>query len=339
MKFVRNIQELANYLGLSVTTVSRVLNGKSEQYRISKKTSEKVIRAAQELNYMPNNLARGLKLAKTNTLGVVIPDIGNPFFADIAKIIEQEALKNNYFIILCDSEENQKTEVELIQLLLSRKVDGLIIAPVGIESEHIARLYHSKFPVVIIDRYFPDLPIPYITSDNYQGAYEAVQYLIQTNHKRIACIQGLPSSQPGRERVQGYIEALKNNRMSVEQELIVGDSFSEENGYVSAQLLFSLKNPPDAIFACSNLIALGVLRAAREKGYKIPDMFSLIAFDEQPFSAYLVPSMTTVEQQKKEMGRLAVKFLIQFIQNQGFDSKVAIKLKTRLHIRESVNRL
>lgn len=299
-----------------------------------------VIEAARELNYIPNNLARGLKLSKTNTIGLIIPDISNPFFADIAKTIEQEARNNNYFIIFCDSEENQKTEVELIQLLLSRKVDGLIIAPVGIESDHIAKLYHSKFPVITIDRYFPDLPIPYITSNNYQGAYEAVQYLIQTNHKRIACIQGLASSQPGKERVQGYIEALKNNRLTVEQELIVGDSFSEENGYVSAQLLFSLKEPPDAIFACSNLIALGVLKAAREMGYKIPNTFSLIAFDEQPFSAYLVPSMTTVEQQKREMSRLAVKFLIQFIQNQRIDPKVAIKLKTRLNIRESViNRL
>lgn len=334
-----NIRELARVLGLSITTVSRVLNGKAEEFRISKETCERVLQAAREMNYTPNSLARGLKLDKTETIGLIIPDIANPFFADIAKTIEQEARAKGYFIILCDSGENQEAEVELVRILKNRKVDGMIIAPVGLRSRHIEELYQSGFPVVIIDRYFPDLSVPYITTDNFQGAFDAVDYLIRHGHKRIACIQGLRGSQPNRDRVSGYLEALKRNHIPADQELIVGDSFSEENGYIQTRLLFSFEKPPDAVFALSNLISLGVIKAAREMGLQIPRDFSLVSFDEQPFSAYLVPPMTTIEQQKSEIGRLAVNVLLRYIQNPRPAKPVAIRLKARLIERDSVKQI
>ncbi len=331
-----NIKELSKYLNLSVTTISRVLNGKAKEYRISEKTCEKVLKAAKELNYIPNTLARGLKLSKTDTIGLLVPNISNPFFADLSKSIEKEASQKGYLILLCDSDENQQNEIKLLETLKKRKVDGIIIAPVGLESSHIQKLHRENFPLVVIDRYFPDINVPYVTSDNFQGAYNAVEYLIKHGHKKIACIQGLPNSQPNKDRVRGYLEALKTYNLPIENSLILGDSYSEENGYIQTRLLFSFNSPPDAIFALSNLIALGVIKAAKEMNLNIPDDFSLISFDEQPYSAFLTPSLTTIEQQRNEIGKLAVNILLKFIQDSNIANNVNVKIATRLIERNSV---
>jgi LacI family transcriptional regulator len=330
---------LAESLKLSISTVSRVLNGKAEEFRISEDTQKRVLKAAQDYRYTPNSLARGLKLDKTDTIGLIIPDIANPFFADIAKRIEQEARSKGYFIILCDSGENQEEEVKLLHLLESRKVDGILIAPVGLRFDHLVELYESGYPVVIIDRYFPAVRLPYITTDNFQGGFDAARHLISNGHKRIACIQGIPGSQPNRDRINGYLEALKKNRIPVEEDLIVGDSFSEENGYVQTRLLFSLKKTPTAIFALSNLISLGIIKAAMEMELKIPEDFSLVSFDEQPYSAYLGTPMTTIEQQKSEIGRLAVNVLLRYIQGGENGNPISIMLKSILNERKSVKKI
>ncbi len=238
-KSVANIRELADFIGLSITTVSRVLNGKAETYRISSKTKERVLKAAKEHNYIPNKIARGLKTDKTETLGLIIPDIANPFFADIAKSIEMEARSKNFSILLFDSNEDINVERELFNLLQGHKVEGIIIAPVGTEFEHLVEVYETGLPMVIIDRYFPDVDLPYITSDNYQGAFDAVNHLISMGHKNIACIQGIKDSQPNKERVLGYIQALKKHHIPLDKSFIIGENFSTENGYKQTRILFS----------------------------------------------------------------------------------------------------
>ncbi len=339
-KNVNNIKDLADFLGLSITTVSRVLNGKAESYRISAKTQERVLLAAKEHNYIPNKIARGLKTDKTETLGLVIPDIANPFFADIAKSIELEARLKGFSIILCDSREELSTEKELINLLLGHKVEGIIIAPVGTNFDHLIRVHESGLPLVIVDRYSPELNLPYITSDNYQGAFDAVNYLISMGHRQIACIQGIRDSQPSKERVRGYIEAMKKNNLRVDPSLIMGEDFSTENGYKQTRILFSVDNPPSAIFALSNLISLGVIQAASEMDLRIPDDVSLISYDEQPYSAYLGTPLTTIEQKKSELGQLAVSVITKFIENEDYRKKpLNMKLKTNLIIRKSVKNL
>jgi LacI family transcriptional regulator len=338
-KSVKNIRELAAILNLSVTTVSRVLNGKADVYRISPVTSKRVMDVAREMNYFPNKIARGLKLERTDTLGLIIPDVANPFFASIAKTIELEARKNGYSLILCDSLDDIDTETELLQLLAGRKVDGIIIAPVGLGKSHIVNIQQAGIPLVVVDRYFPGSNIPYITSDNYKGAFKAVEHIILNGHKRIACIQGIRGISANTERVKGYEDAHLKYNIPFDHGLIVGDDFGEENGYIQTRILLNRKNKPTAIFALSNLISLGIIRALSETGLSIPDDISLVSFDEQPYSAFLASPMTTIEQRREEIGRMSVSVLLEIINNNGAQHDVNIMLEPRLIIRNSVKKL
>lgn len=335
-----DIRELAKILNLSITTVSRVINGKSESYRISSETAERVERAAKEHHYSPSKIARGLKTEKTDTLGLIIPDISNPFFADIAHTIEKEVRSNGFSLILCDSDGNLPLEEELIRLLQSHKVEGIIIAPVGTSFDHIVQVFTAGMPLVVVDRFCPEMNLPFVTSDNYHGAYEAVNYLFIMGHKRIACIQGILESQPNKERIAGFRDACKTNGITIDEDLIVGNDFGIENGYRQARILFSMENPPTAIFALSNLISLGTIKAIREIGLKIPEDVSLISFDEQPYSAFLETPMTTVNQKKTEIAQLAVDILLKQIESKDYkENIVKMKLKTDLIIRESVRKI
>lgn len=337
---VIDIKQLADILKVSTTTVSRVLNGKGEKYRISNETSKRIFEAAKKFNYSPNKIAKGLKTAKTDTIGLIIPDISNPFFSDIARSIETELRVRKYSMILCDSRDDEYVEKELITLLQSHKVEGIIIAPVGVYSDHLVDIYETGFPIVIIDRSFPNIKLPCITSDNFQGGFEAVNYLISLGHKKIACIQGIPQSQPSIERISGYRKAFEANGLKIDETLIIGDDYSIENGYRQTRILFSTNNPPTAIFALSNLISLGVIKAAKEIGLLIPDDLSIVSFDEQPYSEYLWTPMTTISQKKNEMGRLAIDILFKYIEKREFWEKgINIRLKTDIIYRNSVKRL
>jgi len=336
---IKNIKDLAALLNISATTVSRVLNGKAGTYRISRATGQKVLDAAEKFNYHPNRIARGLRLEKTETLGLIVPDIANPFFASIAKTIEFEARRNGYSLILCDSLDNEGTEKELLQLLAGRKVDGIILAPVGKNSGHITAFTEKGIPLIIIDRYLPGTGLPFITTDNYTGAFEAVEHMILQGHKRIACIQGVRGISVNTDRVNGYKDALKKQGISVDHSLIPGNDFGEENGYINTRKLLNKQDPPTAILALSNLISLGVMRALSENNLKIPDDISLVAFDDQPYSGFLSSPMTMVDQHKEEIGKLAVNYLVTSIYNQGKQEHIEVMLKPRLIIRKSVNNI
>jgi LacI family transcriptional regulator len=339
MKNAKNITELASWLNLSVATVSRVLNGKGESYRISEATIRRVFEAAKQFNYSPNRIARGLKLEKTDTLGLIIPDVANNFFASIAKTIELEARKNGYSIILCDSLDDETAEFELLNLLAGRKVDGVIIAPVGQNAQHVKNMQDTGMPVIVIDRYFPGIPIPYITTDNYAGSFDAVEHMISQGHKKIACIQGVKNTSPNTDRVRGYMDALKKHGIRPDPSLITGNDYGEQNGYVSTLRLMEPKDRPTAILTLSNLITLGALRALKEKGHRIPNDISIISFDEQPYSAFLECPMTTIEQQRDEIGTLAVKNVLELMKNKGTKDDTQILIKPRLIIRESVKNM
>ncbi|HCY75447.1 MAG TPA: transcriptional regulator [Ignavibacteriales bacterium] len=332
------LKSIALKLGVSVTTVSRALNGKSNRYRISKETELKILKAAKELAYSPNQLARGLRLKRTNTIGYIIPDISNPFFASIAKSVEKSARKFGYSIILCDSEESTDIEKESLQLMLNRKVDGLIISPVGLEVSHLVAVSQKNIPIVLLDRYFPNLNLPFVTSDNYQGALEAVNLLIENGHTRIACIQGLKNTSPNNDRVRGYKDAHLNKQLTIDESLIVGDSFGEDNGYIETKLLLR-KNPlPTAIFSVSNLISLGAIRAISEEGLKIPEDISMISFDDQPYSRFLSTPMTTVSQQSTQIGQIATKLLLDQIESKRSHDPQGIFLPTKIILRDSIKR-
>lgn len=330
------LKAIAKQLGVSVTTVSRSLNGKAREYGISVKTEDAVRKAAKRLNFSPDPLARGLRLNRTLSIGLIIPDISNPYFAVIAKNVEMAARAGGYSVILCDSEENTDLEAESLALLRDRKVDGLVIAPVGQSAEHFDAIRDGNPPAVVIDRRFPHLRLPYVTSDNYRGAMDATNYFLERGHRTIACVQGLAKTSPNRERVRGYQTALTEHGIPVDDSLVVGSSFSEENGYICAKLLIKNTKGVTAMLALSNLIALGILRALSEEALRVPDDMSIICFDDQPYCAHLNPPMTAVEQDKEQIGRIAVRLLLDHIHALHSPSHGGIVLPTRLIERASV---
>jgi LacI family transcriptional regulator len=193
--------------------------------------------------------------------------------------------------------------------------------------------------MVLVDRYFPELRIPYVTSDSYHGAIDAVTHLIDHGHRRIACIQGLHDTSSNIDRVRGYVDAHKNRGLEVDESLIVGDNFGEENGYIEAKILMKRAERPTAVFCVGNLISLGVLKASAEDGLSIPQDLSLISFDDHPYFSFLSPPITTVAQQNKELGRIAAKLLIEQIESPSTHESGGIFVPTKLLIRNSVRRL
>ncbi|MFZ1313452.1 MAG: LacI family DNA-binding transcriptional regulator, partial [Chitinophagaceae bacterium] len=290
------IQSMAKTLGVSVTTISRVLNGLGEQFRISKKTIELVTTTADKLNYRPNNIAKGLRLKKSSTIGLILPDITNTWFAQLALGIEKEARKHHYNIFLCNSNDDIKVEKKSIALLQSWMVDGIIIAPIGLESEHLQKASKSGTPLVLIDRFFEGVNLPYISSNDFEGSLEATQYLINYGHKKIACFQGIVGTSPNNQRVNGYKQALKNNKILFDPSLVMGEDFGFNNGYTCAKKLIKhlAKSKITAIISMGNQITLGILKALKEEGVQIPNDLSIISFDEQEYSDLLYTPLTTV---------------------------------------------
>jgi LacI family transcriptional regulator len=333
------MERMATQLGLSVTTVSRALDGQARRYRISRETEQKVRNLARSLGFAPNQLARGLRLKKTSTIGLVIPDVSNPFFAGIVRQIALGAREYRYSVIVCDSQESEDLEIESLELLCARGVEGIVLCPVGRSAEHLARFENGPLPIVLADRYFPGLRLPYVASDNFTGAKEATTHLIENGHRRIVCLQGLHGTSPNEDRLRGYKEALSARQIPVDEALIVGDNFGEQNGYITTKLLLTAINDFTAIFALSNLISLGVIRALAEEGLRIPDDISLVSFDDQPYSAHLAAPMTAVAQRYVEMGQIAVKLLFDRIQSPDRVGQGGILLPTNLVVRGSVRKL
>ena len=311
------LEDIARKAGLSVSTVSRVLNNVAGKYRISSATEKLVLKAAGDLKYRPNQLARGLRLKKTQSIGLVIPDISNPFFAHVTRSIQTNAHRFGYSLVVCDTDENVDLEIEHIDLLVAKGVDGLILLPVGQQSDHLVRFEAEGIPFVLVDRCFDNVQANSVVVDNYRGAYDIVEYAIKQGHKRIGIIQGLPNTYTTKERLKGYKDALKKSRISLDPSLIVGDSFRQETGYVETKSLLELPDKPTVIFATGDLIALGVLEAVEELKLTIPDDISVIAFDEIDVNPFLKCPLTTVVQPKEDLGEAAVNLLLEVIKAKG----------------------
>jgi len=328
-----NINDIALKTGLSITTVSRVLNGKAEQYRIGKKSQQKIKEAARELNYIPNQYAANLRTGKSNTIALIVPSLNNPFFAGIASIINAEVRKFGYITIVGDSDENPEIEKNELLQLMSRNIEGLIIVPCGNEWEHIKHLHDQGLPVICVDRYFENVDLPYVSTDNYEGAYSATKYLLDHGHVSIACIQGVQSAIPNKLRVQGFEDAMKE--AGITDYSIVGDDYSVQNGYLETKLLFQHKTKPTAIFSLSNTIAMGCLKALKEEKIKIPADVSLITFDDHPYLDFLATPLTCIAQPVSDISKIAIKFLFSRINNNEKNINQVL-LKPKMKIKESV---
>ena len=331
-----NLKTIANHLNLSPGTVSRVLNGKAKEFRISQETVKLVLAYVEKIGYSPNLIAKGLRASKTFTIGLIIPDISNPFFAIMARNIENAASKENYSILLVDSQDDEQREKQQLRNMISRKVDGIIAAPVGASYQHFLEIKNQGIPLVFVDRYFNDIDIPYVSSDNYSGAFEATKYLMNNGHQNIVLIKGDEATEPAKERKRGYMDALIQEGISIDEIGVTGSNeFSIENGYQSTKDMLAGDIKPTAIFALSNLIGLGVLKAVKEAGIKIPDNLSLLTFDDQPYVPFLDPPVTTVKQDSEKIGILAMEYIISRIDKEKTPLKSKL-IPTTLMVRKSV---
>ncbi len=317
---VTTIKELAKLLDLSPTTVSRVLSGNARKYRISDVTEKLVKETAKQHQYQPNQIARNLRLKETNTIKLVIPDISNPFFANLARIIGIELRKLGKLILLTDTHDSSDLECETFKFLFGRKVDGILVAPVGLRCEHLRRFSHV--PMVMIDRYFSELSVPYVSTDNYAGA-----------HNQITCIQGLVNTVSNKERVRGFRKAIKDYGISSEDIEICGKDFSIENGYNATKKLLKQASSLTAIFTLGNQIAIGAMRAIKENGLKIPEDISIISFDDQAYFDLTCPPLTSIRQPIDLIGRETVRILLDVMEGKKPES---ILLPPKLIERSSV---
>lgn len=331
------LSTISERTGFSITTISRVLSGKYKTYRISDKTNELILKEARKCNYSPNIIARNLRTNKTDTIGVLMPSVSNPYFAEMAGVIIAEANNRKYTSIVIDSMEDEENQKKNLATLIARKVDGIIAAPCGSDPALFEEVEKMQIPLVLIDRFFTNTHISYVTTNNYLGGVEGTNMLIMNGHKNIACIQGAKSSMPNKKRVAGYMDALKRAGLQ-DKAIVVGDEFSIQNGYMETKLLLGRRPRPTAIFSLSNTIGLGVLKAIREAGLKIPDDISIVSFDNNIYMDYLTPPISRVGQPVEEMAKLAVRLLMESIESKK-NTCTQLELSPELISRDSVKNI
>lgn len=305
------IKTISEVTKLSLTTVSRVLNGSAKKYRISDDTQKVVLEAAKKLNYAPNQAAVSLRLSRSFSIGLVVPTLSNPFFADIASIVSHSLRTKEYSVVLMDCDENEATEVEAVKLLAAQNVEGVIVIPSGIDSSHINILLKRNIPVVCIDRYYEDIPVSYVATNHYTGAFSMTEYLIRAGHTKIVCIQGSHSVVANNLRVKGYKDAMAANKKSWVK--VVGNSFTQDNGYIETRLLIQKKERPTAIFTLSDTIMLGALKALAEEKLAIPYDISLVTFDNSSYLDFLACPITSIAQPVNDIANISIKLLLDTI--------------------------
>lgn len=308
------IKDIARHAGVSIATVSRVING---NYPVSSEVKEKVFKAIKELDYRPNAIARSLKMVSTHTIGLLVPDIANPFFMNIAKALESVIGKYKYNIIVCSTEEDEQRESEYISLLEEKRVDAILLSSSSKTNIIRDKLMMLDIPIVLIDRKISGLEVTTITDDNTLGAYMLIRHLIDIGHKDIAIIDGPNSVSTGSDRLNGYLQAHEACGLKVITELIYSGSYTTEYGYEIATNLFNRGMTATAIFAANNLIAKGVLYAASDTKKSIPEDFSLVCFGDYEFTRLYNPSITCIIQKPEEIGKMAGEIILNKIRDKN----------------------
>ena len=330
-------KDIAEKAKVSISTVSRVLTGQTQAYRINRKTAQKVWQAAKELGYSLDTDQISLDVLGRKTVGLVIPDMSHVFLSILARTIVSTAFQHGYSVVVCDTLEDTNQEKDALHMLLNRfEIDGLLVLPVGKEFEHLEDLYFRNIPLVLVDRVSENLPCALVYVDNYQGAFQAVEHMIERGHTEIACIQRLPHSWINDERIRGYHDALRKYNIPVKESWIIGDQFGQRNGYLETKRLLNSGHCPTAIFALSNIVCLGALRALYEEGLHVPDDISIISFDKIPYLDYFSEKITFIEQPIDEMGLVAFRILKEQIEHQKNTAPVKLKLPVTLQQFDSV---
>ena len=309
MKYI-TLKMVAEKAGVSVNTASRAINNKSD---INEETKKKVLKIAQELGYVRNATAVALRTRKTRTIGVVIADNRNPFYAEVLNGMEEAAREKNYHIILANTQRDYKKEEEAINLLLAKRVDGLLITPVQDRDDDIKKLIEENIPFVILGRDFENIEVDVVCNDEIKGGFFATEYLIKKGHKRIALINGFLHKSPAKGRLEGYKKALMEYGVPFDDALVSFGDIDVKDGYERTKQMLEKDLDFTAIFAYNDMMAFGVMQAIREKGLRIPEDIGLVGYDDIPFSSLISPALTTIRVKKQELGVESVKLLLSHI--------------------------
>jgi len=311
-----SLETVAKELGLSKTLISFVLNGKGDENKISKETQKKVLDKAKELNYQPNRFAQSLRTGKTNIIALIIPDISNSFFSLIAKTIEDEVSKNGYNLIVCNTDEDESKESDLIDTLINWNIDGLIVATTMKSARMFDNMKKSGKPFVLIDRVFEDKNFPSVSVENKWGAELAVKYFVDNNKKNLLMLNISPSHiSPIREREEGFLNACKKFKSSISSSQVEEIHFerTEEEVRKIIQKIYLKNISVDAIFTANNTLAIAVSMCMKALNPKMREEILLCSFDDIPVFEYCVPPISAVSQPVKRIGREAANILLQEI--------------------------
>ena len=330
MKYI-TLKMVAERAGVSVNTASRAINNKPD---INEKTKKRILKVAQELGYVRNDTAVALRTKKTGTIGVVIADNRNPFYAEVLNGIEAAAKEKKYHIILANTQRDYKKEEEAINLLLAKRVDGLLITPVQDRDDDIKNLIEANIPFVVVGRDFENIEVDAIYNDEVKGGFLATEYLIKKGHKRIALIDGFLYKSPAKGRLEGYKRALNKHRIPLEDSLISVGDINIEDGHERTKQMLEKNLDFTAIFAYNDMMAFGVMQAIKEKGLKIPEDIGLVGYDDISFCSLMDPALTTIRLKKQELGIKSFKLLLSRI-NGGRKKTKKVMLDVELQIRET----
>jgi len=325
------MRDVARRAGVSTATVSHVIN---ETRFVSGELKARVYQAMKELNYHPNAIARSLRRRKTHNIGMIVPDISYPFLAEVARGVEDAGFELGYNVILCDSNGNLEKEATCIGILQEKKVDGIVLIAAGESSSRVQALIEQGMPVVVCDRELPGVGVDTVIADNVESGHQATEHLIGLRHHRIGCIAGPQMLGISKKRVEGYKRALEEHGIPLREELIARGDFRCGGGYEAMRELLALDEPPTAVFACNDLMAIGAICAASQKRLRIPQDVAIVGCDDIALASFTNSSLTTVAQPKQEMGAAAVEMLVERIGDKGKPPTRKL-LPTKLVLRDS----
>lgn len=325
------IYDVAARAGVSAATVSRVLNGSGT---VAPELVRRVRDAVKDLDYRPNGVARNLRRRATRVWGLIISDIGNPFFTALVRGVEDAAHEAGYSLVLCNSDEILAKERSYIQVAVDEQMAGVILTPSSEADSDLTPLLERSIPVVAVDRRLHRHDVDTVVGDNVRGARLATEHLVDSGCRRIACITGPTKTTTAQERLEGYREALAAAGIPQEGELVVIENFKEDGGYDGATRLLDLKNPPDGLFVANNLMTVGALGALVDRGVEVPRDLLIVGFDDIPWAKLTRPRLTTVDQPTYQMGMDAGRLLADRLRGNKGPSRT-LMLSPTIQIRES----
>lgn len=329
-----SLKDIAEKVGVSIALVSYVINGLEKEKRVGADVVERIKKAAVELNYRPNRIAQSLRTGATKTIGLIVADIANPFFGNLARVIEDEASRQGYTVIFGSSDEDSSKSASLIDILLNRQVDGFIIVPAEGTEMQVKSLQERGIPLVLTDRYFPKVTTNYVALDNFGASFDAVSHLIGNGHKRIGMVAYQSKLVHMQERVRGYKEAMKANNpgSEIHIEEVRYDNIDADTSKAIDKLISSEKKVDALIFA-TNALTISGLYSIRNLKLKVPEELAIIGFDGNAAFDFFSSPLTYIEQPIEEMGKEAVRILIDQIN--GSVKVSQIKLQHQLINRQS----